>query len=491
MSKLVTNTRELLSKLASPDEFELLATAVLREAEPSYAAIIPVGTNASGRTVRSPVDGISFHLYRGKRRLFLVQHTITARHGLRAKWLDQTSGDVIKAKAIFEAERARSDVQSATLVLTTITDPDEKLIRDVQALAGEGLSVDLWSGSRISDFLDRHPEGQWLRRQQFGTEASRLSLSQARYVSQKSLEDYLPLVTRDDLAARALDQSLWEFAEQSRGAGFVIGESGLGKSVALRSLGHRWCDKGGIAIVLPHELVEQATTIEQAIANAIQSYFPGLDHGCGSAALSLATFESPLLLIIEDVNRSQNPRRIIERLVGWSSDKGAKQKGEGATLPWRILCPVWRGNAALSDTQLRDQVVRSSFIVERFEREEAAEAISRRALSLGVTLTSLQCNDLANALSDDPLLIGLNQDWSNPTARDAIQSYINGCLADVAGDTTLAIDLNQALEKLAEKMVASRCTYPKWTQIQNWFVNDQDGLSAVRRLISQGKVISL
>jgi len=53
---LLTATRKLVAEIKSPDEFETLATAVLRAARPAYLALIHVGTNENGRTVRSPID---------------------------------------------------------------------------------------------------------------------------------------------------------------------------------------------------------------------------------------------------------------------------------------------------------------------------------------------------------------------------------------------------------------------------------------------------
>ncbi|WP_147707664.1 hypothetical protein [Microvirga massiliensis] len=491
MPSLVTQTRKQLNELASPDEFEALVTAVLREAVPAYAPLLHVGTNASGRAVRSPVDGINIRVHRGSRRLLLVQHTITARKGLRRKWLDDKDGDVSKAKAIFAKEVARAAVRDATLVLTSTTDPDQELIRDVHAAAGDGLMVDLWPASRIADFLDRNPEGQWLREQQFGTVAVRLSTSQARAISQQSLDHYLPLVARGDMVPRVLDAALAEFAREGRGAGFIIGESGLGKSTALRRLGDEWLAQGGIALVLAHELIEQASTIEQAIALGLRHWAPALDLGCGHAALALATREHPILLIVEDVNRSTNPRRIIERLVGWSVMGKPDAKGGAPVRQWRLLCPVWRGNAGLSDTQLHDRVIRNSFMVHRFERSEALEAIRARASSAGVELTALQCNGLAMALGDDPLLIGLNRDWSAPSPQGAIQSYVATNIAEAADDKLLAGDLRHALDELAEHLVEAQTIYPEWRQIRRWLAGESDTLAAIRRLIDQGRIIHL
>lgn len=484
---LLTATRKLVAEIKSPDAFETLATSVLRAACPAYNAIIHVGTNVDGRTVRSPVDGIDLRLHRGSRRLLLIQHTITAKQGLRRKWLAPEDGDLAKAKAIADAERERGAVREVTLVLCSSMDPDQELVREVNAVAGDDLAVDIWPGSRIADFLDRDPEGQWLREQEFGISAVRLSASQARDIARHSLADYLPLVRRNDIVARALDPSLTAFARDARGAGFVIGESGFGKSAALRRLGDQWLTDGGIALILDHTVIEQAATIEQAITLGLRKWTPALDAGCGRVALSLAAPEHPLLLIVEDINLSNNPRRIVERVLAWSR---AGQRG-GAEIEWRLLCPVWRGNAGLGDNQLREHVLSRSLSVDRFEPNEAVVAVSTRALAAGVTLTPLQAMDLAAALGNDPLLIGLNSDWKTPSPRDAIHSYIEARIDDAADDRLLTSDLWSALDRCAERMVEERNIAPSWDELRTWHAADTDCLAGLRRLLDQGRIVRL
>jgi hypothetical protein len=487
LMSLLTATRKLVSEITSPDAFEALATAVLREADPSYAALIHVGTNVEGRTVRSPVDGIGLSVYRGSRRLLVVQHTITATHGLRRKWLAPEEGDLAKAKAIISAERIRGVVREAILVLCSTTDPNEKLIRDVYATVGEGLKVDIWPGSRLADFLDRDPEGQWLRQSQFGTDAVRLSASQARTVALRSLDNYLPLVDREDIVSRVLDLELSEFTRDVRGAGFVVGESGLGKSAALRRLGDRWLADGGIAIVLDHEMIEQSATVDQAITLGLRKWAPSLDVSCGQVALSFTTAERPLLLIVEDVNRSANPHRIVERLISWSGTGDSRV----AAAEWRLLCPLWRGNAGTADSQLRGHVFNRSLLVDRFEHSEAVEAILIRSRAVGVALTKLQAIDLAAALGNDPLLIGLNTNWATPGPRNAIHSYVAENMEGAADGRLLVSDLRSALEFLVERMVEARVVSPSWDQIRMWFAGDGDGLAGIRRLVDQGKIVRL
>lgn len=491
MPSLITETRKALAALASSDEFEALATAVLRAAEPRYAALIHVGTNEAGRAIVSPVDGIDMRAHRGDRYLLLAQHTITARKALRRKWLNATDGDVVKARAIAESEARRHPLRDATLVICCTHDPDEALVRDIHDAAGPKLSIDLWPGSRIADFLDRNPEGQWLRQQVFESEATRLSTTQARAIGERSLNEYLPLAPRDEMVPRRLDRAIADFARQGRDAGFVIGESGLGKSAALRRLGDDWQAKGGIALVLPHEFVERASSIEQAITLGFQHWAPALSGDCGVTALTMATPDHPVLLIVEDINLSTNPRRIIERLIGWSgSNQRTPSKGT-ALHNWRLLCPVWRANSGIADSQLKDRVLARALTVDRFEPEEAIAAVQHRASKVGVALTHLQSIELARALGDDPLLIGLNRDWQSPDPKDAIRSYIAGNIDEAADDRLLACDLQDALDRLAEKMIQARDIAPKWQQIRQWYASDSDTLSAIRRLIDQGCIIRL
>lgn len=484
---LITTTRRLVADIKSPDTFETLATTVLRAAHPDYAALIHVGTNEDGRTVRSPIDGIELRVHRGSRRLLIIQHTITAKPGLRRKWLAQEEGDLAKAKAIVEFERNRGTIRKATLVLCCSIDPDQELIRDVHAAAGNDLELDIWPGSRIADFLDRDPEGQWLRQQAFGTEAVRLSMSQAREIAQRSLAGYLPLVPREDIVARAFDPVLLSFALSARGVGFIIGESGVGKSAALRRLADQWLNDNAATLILDHTIVEQAATIEQAITLGLQKWMPALDAGSGRVALTLASPDRPLLLIVEDINLATNPRRIVERMIAWS-----EADAKNATEPeWRLLCPVWYSNAGLGDSQLRSHVLARSLNLGRFEPDEAIVSVNARARAAGVTLTQLQARDLAIALANDPLLIGLNSEWNGSSPRDAIQSYIDTQIDRAADERLLASDLRSALDMAAERMIQERNIAPSWEQIRMWNGANTDCLAGLRRLIDQRRIVWL
>src|SRR5690606_14692679 len=98
-----------------------------------YAQIVHTGVNATGKTVVSPVDGITIVREGDSIRLLMPQHTTCALSKLKGKWIDGDNdgpGDIDKAKAILEDEQKRTPDAKLTIILTTNRVPGEKLYRD-------------------------------------------------------------------------------------------------------------------------------------------------------------------------------------------------------------------------------------------------------------------------------------------------------------------------------------------------------------------------
>jgi hypothetical protein len=240
-----TRTEETLEGITDEGLFERLATAILREAEPRYRGLVHPGVNAAGKTVKSPVDGITFLEGSDAPHMLIVHHTTTARDDLGKKWLHDPAtvttrkggkptappGDLIKTIAIVEDQRKTMSPLDATLVLTTNREPDEGTVRSVQAAAApHRLTIDLWHRSRLAHFLDHDPQGQWLRRSFLGVKPERLSLAWLGELSKKSLAIYSPPDREDAWVMRELDVALG--STPSRLVTFVVAPSGLGKSIA-------------------------------------------------------------------------------------------------------------------------------------------------------------------------------------------------------------------------------------------------------------------
>jgi hypothetical protein len=111
---MTDDTIKKLSEMTDDAEFERLAMAVLREANPEYASLLHTGVNSAGKTVKSPVDGISFVIGAQPPHMLAAHHTTCARKYLEGKWLHDPAtvkphkggkptappGDVLKAKTL-------------------------------------------------------------------------------------------------------------------------------------------------------------------------------------------------------------------------------------------------------------------------------------------------------------------------------------------------------------------------------------------------------
>lgn len=497
-----TNTIQLISELTDAGLFERLATAVLRLADQRYASLAHPGVNTDGRTVRSPVDGIAFVPGATPAHMIAVHHTICGRDQLQAKWLHdpstvrprtkgarptQPAGDVVKTLEIFKQQAERQPGLKGMLVLTTPQEPSEILVRDVNAYVhGTSLAVDIWSGSRLSQFLDTNASGQWIRRQFLGVLEEQLSPRLLLDLSRKSIE--LQFLHTDDecWVDRRLDRELAEIASQD--LTFVIAESGLGKTVACLKQLSNHIDAGGYGLVLPHEAVESALSLDNALESVLRQLQPSLAPGCGTAARTICSASQPLMLVVEDVNKSGRGALLIEKLAGWR-EFGEKER---KFTPWRILCPVWPQLIASLGQGAQKRISSAALWANSFDFDEGAKAVAIRRARSGTNTTNLEAASISSALGHDPLLIALHDPSSPLEPLRVLESFIETSARKLAvqGDVT-ASEIRDALRALTSAMMRHRVLDPDWMTLQRWGQLTADQISALRKVASQGEVIRL
>ncbi len=494
-------TAKLLAEMTDEGLFERLATAILREADPTYHALVHSGVNLAGKTIKSPLDGICFVPGADPPHMIAVHHTITARNDLERKWLLDPStvkprsgsrskalaGDLIKTAELAAEERTRTPNLRVTLVLTTNEEPREALIRAVNAAARErDLDIDLWARSRLSHFLDNQPAGQWIRREFLGIEQEQLSTELLHALCRKSLEIHCPPDDPTAWVPRGLDTTL--AASIHRDLTFLVAGSGLGKSVACYRTLKAHVEGGGFGIVLPHESVASAITIEQAVTTALRQLHPPLAD-FGGSVLSFSSPERPLLLVVEDINRSGQAQRLMEKLAGWSR---AQSKRENAGPPrWRLICPLWPEVLASLGDQERKQIEPLIITAGAFAIDEARNAVVIRARLDGRELSSMTAEAISSALGHDPLLIALHDQDTAPDPHQVIGQFAEGSIsrAAAAGMDQPAGDYRQALRALAGEMLAKRQIDVSWVEVTGWAGLQGESLRLLGRLAHRGELI--
>jgi hypothetical protein len=502
-----------LSEMTDEAAFERLATAILRDARLEYASLLHPGVNTEDKTVKSPVDGIGFVPGAKPSHMIAAHHTTCTRDGLRKKWLHnpanvtprksgrptRPAGDLIKTAQIVNAERTRDARLRLTLILTTNQEPPDDLVRDTQAEGqARGLDIDIWSVSRLAHELDNTPSGQWLRYQYLGIEQERLSQELLAKLSRDSLDIHRPNDNPNAWVSTSLDRAIAEDV-QEQDVLFIIAESGLGKSVACYKRLEQHVAGGGFALILPHQVVNSALTIEQAVEAALLQLHFKLVAGAGLDALSFCSADHPLLMVVEDINRSGQGPFLAEKLVKWSSVGKASGSSDNASggRPdrgrWRLLCPIWPEIvASLSDTTQK-QIQSLAVVGAALTMQEGREAVQRRARLKGLLVSDLDADGVSEALGHDPLLIALHEPGDQPQPERVIEQFIDASAARLAtnrGEYT-ASDYRHALRSMAGAMLSHRELGSSWPALLGWVAGSSDTSAMLRHLVHHGEVIRL
>ena len=481
----VNNTRHRMSQITDPGHFEKLATAVLREADEHCRRFAHVGVNEEGRTVNSPVDGIVYTSIDGRRHLLAVHHTTCRLRDLKRKWLTDPGSDLCKTEREVKAQRKTHPELGATLILTTNKDPTVKLAHELEKAGRKaGIEIMVWAGSALAHFLDFDPKGQWIRKTFLGIDPTHLSKELLNELSVRSVES-APLADDPELwVDRDVDEKLRNRIEG--GIQFVLGESGVGKSVACMKYLQRHVQAGGFGLVVTDDVLRTSRTVEDAIERTLRELQPTLDDGAGSEALSLTSENQQFLLVIEDINRSGQPARLVETLATWN----VRATKERDRCRWRILCPVWHRTIALASSAMDKIRKESVVIVASFDQGDGVAAVKRRRLGV----TDLEAESVASALGFDPLLIALHGDSDTiPDPESVIHSYIERALKRAAESdgTYTAGEYRTALRTMSLEMLKRRQLEPRFADVLEWTVGDRPIGPVFRELSKLREVIRL
>ena len=484
-------TKQALASITDEGLFECLATTVLREDNPLYKPLVQTGVNVDGKTVRAPLDGICFVPGAEPPHLIAVHHTTTTRNNLKRKWLDDPDGDFIKTAKIVAEERKKVPNLQATLVLTTNQEPSETVIREVEAARrAHDIEIDLWSCSRLAHFLDNSPGGHWIRRQFLQIEQELLSPELLHELSRKSLEVNHPLDNAKAWIPRALDETL--ALSLHRDVTFVVAGTGQGKSVACyrRLVSH--VQAGGSGLVLSHDVVASATTLDQAIADALCQLHPALAPD-RETALSICSPERPLLLVVEDINRADRTQFLAEKIARWSRIQAETEDKNNWKANWHLLCPLWPETLTLLGDQVRKSIEPLLVSAGGFSENEGRDAVLVRARLVGNKLSPLSALSISESLGHDPLLIALYEFDNTPDPGQVISRFVNNSLSRTAGANSdyPPAEYRNALCLLAEGMLAHRQIDLRWINVRDWANVQGEPLRLIGRIAHDGELICL
>lgn len=479
----MTDTILRLANITDAGEFERIATAILRYAEPElYRYISHQGVNIDGKTVKAPLDNVGWQLYQGENTLVCVAHTVTEKHQLKSKWLrdldnvkprktgnNPTGNDGDLVKAIKEINKIREIYPNlkAYITLAYNCEEDQAVRIEAQNLAkANNVELRMWSVSNLANFLDIDANGQMIRYNHFKTLPNRLSKELLLHISQQSIQSYLkyidtPIIQRDD--------------RFKQGHLLVVGVSGAGKTTYCLGLLRNHLKKNYPALVLSNETITHALSITEAIEQELKRYSPDLLPNSGKDCLELCTNDNPLLILVEDINKANNPTELLKKLIVWANE----------SQHWYMLCPIWNRHQERLDFEKKERLENSKITVKylnNYTDDEAFRAISARYQQENLQINPIHAKRIVKDLGNDPLLISLVSLTEDNDNKDIIGSYIDQTLKSIIHQNAdyFEYELEEAILEFAFNVFKQKNFIPNVREL-NQLVSEKN--SPIIRLI--------
>lgn len=514
-------TTEALEAITDEGKFEVLALRVLRHLEPDCTSVIHVGVNTEGKTVVSPVDGFCLVPASSPRKFVSVAFTTCRKKDLRQKWLfdieagrseaivkgrtyarGRQDGDLIKAgKLAVELRKTKQDAEFIVYLCTNRV-PSTELTNDAIAKGGAlGLEVRILECSRMRDFLDCSPEGQWLREEHLEIEADQLSRALLQQLSGKTVQLYAaemlfttpPLIV-DTQAARDARVAI---RDESVSIHLLVGSSGVGKTVVAFEALRQHIASGGIGLWISREVLERAKTVGDAVADVLRTVHPRLNREAGNVAVQLGSPTDPLLLVVDDVNRSPEASKLIQKIIGWGRLECKDASGSIRVSSVRLVCPVWDSNFRLNVQLLEPNDWLRVRVVGPMERSESVHCLRVALGDPAGKLTEFELGRLAEIVKDDAILLGLlaesvrKQPEADPLelAQNVIGNWVDQAIGQVAAKSgSSAAEYAHALSELSGEMIRRKNLGPTWDELEEWFAARQRVVSLIGQLAADGTI---
>ena len=433
----------------------------------------------------------------------MIEHTTTKKEDLEIKWLskmENKEGDLIKAGK--EAINIRKEIPDAefTLVLTTnrrLTYIEDKplLIKVYKKAEEFRIQLDIWEQSRIVDYLDNESYGHWFRKKFLGIIAELLSKPLFLEICKKSFEAYSNILfnNNDEFVHRDYDDSIKNSILNTQvPIHLIVGESGVGKSTIIYKIIKKNLENGIYALWIPPEIIQESISIESAINKFIIVLYPTISLESINQIINEISDNDKIILIIDDVNNSDKPQAIVQKLLSWSKPKDDKKPR------FSIVCPIWPSIWTPISFENKGKEWINTVSVGYFSEKESQKAVQLITEKAGFKISSIKARNLAKKLGNDPFLIDYfsaviyseDEQKLEILTSNVLDNYIlkeTSRICSQFNSSFLPQEYQAALDSLCTSMLYNRKFFPNLYEIKEWFISEPNTVDAIKELIKDQK----
>lgn len=237
------------------------------------------------------------------------------------------------------------------------------------------------------------------------------------------------------------------------------GASGRGKSILSYQLLLRYIQDNKYGLWVKPEIIQESSSITEAIEKCLKVINPNLASNSANQALNLAD-KHPMLLIIDDINTTANPKKLLETIRNYSKiidDKNIPN--------YKIICPTWPHIAGIdlrSQSQKHENIVNIDFMTD----EKAKNTIKNIMNSKNIKYSDYQIEMLVKNLKNDPYLLGLLEEFVDANSvekilnisQNILDNFTNKIFNDIAANNIdfLEVEYESNLLKLCYQMLKIR-----------------------------------
>jgi hypothetical protein len=276
------------------------------------------------------------------------------------------------------------------------------------------------------------------------------------------------------------------FSSEKTSMQILAGQSGFGKSAYTYLFSKEYLEKGGYVLWIDPISIDMHISLEGLLVSTLRELQPTLNDNVFYELISLIN-DYPLLLIIDDINHSNQPDQTMNRIIQWLNPNETFYKSKRPIFTG--LCPVLPklANNIQNNYKLSDWI--SIEYVDLISLESMVDFVTTFS-----STSRIEAEKIANNLYGDAFILGLialeGLDYKTLKPRDIIKKFINDSVNNYHKNAILITEDYWGILKGIVEHILIHNNYT-WKKIRDSISHDITSLSIIGDILRSEKICYL